>query len=122
MTTTRRRELGCPGHFIAAAWCHFRRHTQVPGYRISTVGDYRPSGSLERVPIGGGEHDWFETAVFRTTGRQVEGHEGCGCEEVATWARVDGERYMAIGDAQAGHERMAKKWSGTHTMTRHARP
>ena len=34
-------ELGCPGHFIAARSCAWRRHTQIgTKYRVSSVGNY----------------------------------------------------------------------------------
>lgn len=101
-------ELGCAGHFIAAAGCAWRRHTQVGKFRISSVGDYRPrNGKRELIGATG----YYETMVFALTDRQAEGNEGCGCREVANWTEIDGERYETAGEAQAGHERYVAKYA-----------
>jgi hypothetical protein len=105
----KRIELGCPGHFICAKDCRWRRHTQVGNYRISSVGDlYYQSKPNKRQTIGA--TGYFETMVFKTTNKPEKGNEGCGCCAVAQWTDVDGERYETAGEAQAGHERYVKKY------------
>jgi hypothetical protein len=103
------RELGCIGHFIAAKNCLFRRHTQVGSkYRVSTVGDYYVDD--KRQTIGAGDSDYFETYVFRTTGKPAKGSEGCGCVEVAEWSEIDGNRSATAGEAQLCHEAFVNKY------------
>lgn len=104
-------ELGCPGHFIAVAHCHWRRHTQVGRYRVSSVGEYHPTGGEERHTIGAGEKSFFETLVFRTLAEPAKESEGCGCRSVADWSEMDGQRYATAGEAQAGHERYVAKYT-----------
>lgn len=103
-------ELGCAGHFICAKDCHWRRHTQVGGYRVSSVGnlyyDHEPN---KRQTVGA--TGFFETLVFALTDEQDAGNEGCGCRKVAEWSEIDGERYETAGEAQAGHERYVAKYS-----------
>lgn len=103
-------ELGCVGHCIVGARCHWRRHTQVGNYRVSSIGDYHPEPNGPRKPIGAGEESLFETMVFETTPDQDKGNEGCGCRAVASWSEIDGERYANAGDAQAGHESYVAKY------------
>lgn len=110
-------ELGCAGHLIVARYCRWKRHTQVGKYRVSSIGDYyspdldsRERNATKRTTIGAGDDAWFETMVFETTDRPVEGGEGCGCMEVKDWSELDGERYATAGDAQAGHERYVAKY------------
>ena len=100
----KRVELGCPGHFIDVSSCHFRRHTQVGNFRVSTVGDYYPGRSEKRETVG--LNRFFETMVFKTSDKQDDGNEGCGCREVLNFSEVDFEGYNTAGEAQAGHERM----------------
>lgn len=110
----KRIELGCPGHLIDARHCHFRRHTQVGRYRVSTVGNYNPyppGSDHKRATLGVGKADFFETMVFRTTGKPESNNEGCGCEAVADWCEIDSKRYATAGDAQQGHERMVRKYA-----------
>lgn len=99
-------ELGCPGHFCAASSCHWRRHTRIGPYRISSVGDYFPMDGDERTEIGCGRY--FETMVFKVTGDCPE-DEGCGCGQ-ADFSELDFEGYNTAGEAQAGHAAMAKKY------------
>ncbi len=106
----KRIELGCPGHFVAARSCAWRRHTQVGNYRISSVGDYFPERGKERERLGAGDDCFFETMVFETTGEPYKGNEGCGCHEVKSYSEIDGERYATAGEAQAGHERYVEKY------------
>lgn len=104
-------ELGCPGHFICANDCRFRRHTQVGNYRISTVGDlYFGHEPGKRQTIGSGDDDWFETYVFELTDQPVADSDGCGCREVKSFSEIDGERTASAGQAQAAHERYVAKY------------
>lgn len=102
-------ELGCAGHFIGAASCRWRRHTQVGRFRISTVGDYYGFGG-QRSTLGAGENDWFETMVFKTTTRPDPGSKKCGCRAVSDWGGLECRRYGTAGEAQAGHERLIAKY------------
>ena len=105
-------ELGCAGHLIVASSCHWRRHTQVGDYRVSTIGNYYPDlrGKQKRETLGATKDSFFETMVFETIEKQAEGNEGCGCREVKSWSEIDGERYATAGEAQAGHERYIAKY------------
>lgn len=103
-------ELGCAGHLIVASRCRWHRHTQVPGFRISSVGNYYPDRDGKRETIGAGLDSFFETMVFRTDDTQDDGNEGCGCRMVKDWTEIDGERYATAGEAQAGHERYVAKY------------
>ncbi len=102
-------DLGCPGHFICAQDCRWRRHTQIGDrYRVSSVGDYMPQG--KRRTIGAGPKDFFETMVFQTRTGQDTGNEDCGCRTVEDWCEIDGARYATAGEAQLGHEGMVEKY------------
>lgn len=110
----KREELGCAGHFICARYCHWRRHTQVGAYRVSSVGDlYYHSEPDKRQTIGA--TGFFETLVFKLTDEQDKGNEGCGCRTVADWTEIDGERYDTAGEAQAGHEAFVEKYLALQT-------
>lgn len=104
-------ELGCAGHFIASAACQWRRHTEINGYRISSVGNYFPANSQKRGTIGAGPDSFFETYVFRLTKYLAKDSEKCGCHAVADWSEIDGQRYATTGEAQAGHERYVRKYA-----------
>ena len=108
MEMTERIELGCAGHLIVARSCQWRRHTQVGLYRISTLGDYYMGE--ERQTLGATPESYFETMVFKTTGKQEKGNEGCGCQEVPEYCEIDMDRYATAGDAQAGHETFVEKY------------
>jgi hypothetical protein len=103
-------ELGCPGHLIAASYCHWRRHTQIGNYRVSSIGNYFPDRDGKRDTIGAGDDAFFETMVFRLTDTPEAESEGCGCRSVVSWIEIDGTRYATAGEAQAGHEAMVKKY------------
>ncbi len=104
----KRVELGCAGHLIVSNRCRWKRHTQVGNYRISTIGEYWLDD--ERQTIGATPNSYFETMVFLTTGEQVEGNEGCGCQQVKEWMEIDSSIYATAGDAQAGHEEFVEKY------------
>ena len=102
-------ELGCAGHFICAMDCHWRRHTQIGRYRISSVGDlYYQSEPQKRQTIGA--TGFFETMVFELTNKLSSNNDGCGCREVKSWSAIDGERYETAGAAQKGHEKYVRKY------------
>jgi hypothetical protein len=96
---------GYAGHFIGARNCGFVMHTRVGNFRISTVGDYTPYQSKEKMEtIGAGEDSFFETYVFRV--RDSEHPEG----EIEEWSEIDGERYAESREAEAGHYKYCEKY------------
>ena len=102
-------ELGCKGHLVVSASCHWSRHTQVSDrYRVSTMGDYMVGGKLETLSAE--EGSYFETMVFRTTGDFEPESAGCGCLEVEDWTELELRRYRTAGEAQAGHEEMVARY------------
>lgn len=102
--------LGCAGHFIGASECAYRRHTQIAtAYRVSTVGDYYPSGQKKRAEIG--VKAYFETMVFRTAPEADKDNEGCGCHKVIEWSEVECRRYKSAGEAQVGHDDIVAKYA-----------
>lgn len=108
--------LGCAGHFIAAASCRFRLHTQITtedrGYRVSTVGDlYFEHDKGKRQTLGAGENSFFETYVFPVGGKQSDGNEGCGCREVSDWSEIEGRRTSTSGEAREMHEEMVERFT-----------
>ena len=106
-----RLELGCAGHFICASDCHWRRHTQVGLYRISSVGElYYKHEPQKRQTLGADPKSFFETMVFETTGKPASDNDGCGCQAVKEWREVDGQRYATAGAAQRGHEAFVAKY------------
>ena len=108
-------ELGCAGHFIGARNCAWRRHTQIIGsvdsFRVSSVGDYRPSDSREAQTLGASPESFYETAVFRLTSKPAEGSEGCGCLEPVSWMEMEMRRCATAGEAQRQHHAMVIKYS-----------
>ena len=107
----KREELGCPGHFICAKDCHWRRHTQIGKYRVSTVGDlYFKHEGDKRQTVGAAEDSFFEPMVFELSDHAMENNEGCGCREPVSFSEIDGERYATAGAAQTGHERYVEKY------------
>lgn len=103
-------ELGCPGHFICASQCRWRRHTQIGNrYRVSSVGDYYDERG-RRQTLGSPADSWFETFVFKTTAKTCRNNDGCGCKDV-DFSEIDSQRYPTAGEAQRGHERFVKKYT-----------
>lgn len=109
-------EFGCVGHCIVGRNCLWRRHTQVAGFRISSVGNYYSNG--KRETLGAGDDSFFETMVFATTNKRAKCSDGCGCMEVSDWCEIDGERYATAGKAQAGHEKYVKKYMSKNVKRR----
>ena len=109
--------LGCPGHFICANRCHYRRHTQIEtdtgGFRISTVGDFYPEYDKPgvRQALGYPSDAFFETFVFEITAEQAKGNEGCGCREVKGWGQIEGIRSKDAKGAHETHERLIVKYA-----------
>ncbi len=113
----RRVELGCPGHFIAVESCHYRRHTQVGSYRVSTIGDYYQVDlddpqrqRTKRTTVGAGKDAFYETMVFKTTRKPAKGNGGCGCREVKDWGGLECIRAATAKEAHKVHERMVVKY------------
>lgn len=99
---------GDAGHFIAANSCRFYMHTDVGGFKISTVGDYHPGNQKERESIGIGR--LFETFVFRTA-------ETCTCESgcthrlVSDWDEIDSLGANTHAEAERNHLAMCLKYA-----------
>lgn len=96
-------------HFVAADSCRFHMATWVGGGRflVSTVGDYRPSGSDEMQAIGIGD-SFFETYVFTTDPENR--HAESGHPVVTDWSEIDGERVATHEAANELHIRKCKEW------------
>lgn len=88
---------GYPGHLMVNANCVYHLHTRVGARVVSTVGDYRPSGSEVRETIGSGPTDYFETMVF-----ECDGEDG-GDPLITTWNEIECNRYETSQEAEAGH-------------------
>ena len=57
---------GYPAHLCVSTRCYWWLCTRVGDWIISSIGDYRPGGvESEREPIGAGEQDFYESAVFK---------------------------------------------------------
>jgi len=100
-------ELGCPGHFIGAEDCLWRRHTQVgTAFRVSTVGNYWLKDVRGQQPVGGEPDEKYETMVFPTHDAPDPHCEpDCGCRATANRGDPLVTRYAAtLGDAQRQHE------------------
>lgn len=100
-----RKQRGYPGHFIAAPWCLFSLHTHVPGFRVSTVGDYRPPHERVREAWGPmrqiGCNRYFETMVF------LEEPDGTATSPML---ELDTDAYETAEEAEAGHEALVQKY------------
>lgn len=72
-----RKDFKIAGHLCVASECRYGRCTEIPGYRISSVGDWHPEC------LGGGRHMIgafrdFETMVFRIAPGDSTCECGCG--------------------------------------------
>lgn len=106
---------GTAGHFISWRYCHFRLHTHVKGYCISTIGDYHSAAfpeelsdgygrTIDKEPVGGGPY-LYETMVFKLDENGKTGDE-----------EVQGERYMAGKEAYEGHMRICRQYDEGRTV------
>jgi hypothetical protein len=101
---------GMAAHFIGASDCLFHMATEIGGYMISTVGDYRPrecDGSRgDRTSIGFGRD--YETFVFKTSGREC----GCGCcMPGLDLCEIDSEPANDPATARINHMAMCEKYA-----------
>jgi hypothetical protein len=99
-------------HFICSADCRLGIADVVNGYIVSTVGDYRPKhlGGEVRETIG--YRRFFETMVFRDSGRRCT-EKDCPCGNVpepSDWTEIDFEGYQTEAEARTGHARMIEKY------------
>lgn len=106
-----RKYYGYPGHLIVSRSCLFWLHTHVPGYCISTIGDYYPENkrhrggrAWERDTIGCDRY--LETFVFEIP-------PGAECAETCdkeSHCEIDSLGYQTGTEADAGHEAMVQKY------------
>jgi hypothetical protein len=102
-------EYDWPGHFIGAKDCKFFRTTHVNGWRVSTVGEYRPRGCEEGPPEHIGLDRYYETMVFPLADAVCSC--GCGAHEVRSWSNEDFDAYQTESGAAAGHEAMVRRYA-----------
>ena len=96
-----------PAHFIGARECMFRLATEVGGFIVSTVGQWRSTTGedigLDRL---------YETMVFRSS----PSPEQCGCvTQIDVTREVDFLGYNDPQEAYAGHLELCEKWSQIDT-------
>lgn len=101
-----RRYRGHAGHFICATRCLFHINTEVPGFRISSVGNFRPKLNLDGRDMAGpieqiGTGYYYETMVFGIDAHGVEITPG-----IPVFART----YQNETDAEGGHEHLVRKY------------
>lgn len=97
------------GHFIGSADCRFFRTTDVgEKWRVSTVGDYHPSGLPDVGAHEIGYQRLYETMVFQL-GRTICDC-GCGAPEVSSWTEKDFKGYGTQQEAETGHASMVAKY------------
>ncbi len=121
MTERRARvERPWPGHFIGASECRFFRTTDVNGYRVSTVGDYRPGETVNKIlrlpadaPVPIGYRRLYETMVFplHETATMECCDEHRDVPAVADWAGCGFAGYQTEAEAIAGHEVMVLQFT-----------
>lgn len=100
-----RRYRGHPGHFVGSARCLWHLHTEVPGFKVSSVGDYRPDlgrhneavGSLHPIVIG----YFYESHVYAldAVGR-----------ELTPGVPDEVRGYQTASEAEAGHAELIDKY------------
>ena len=92
------------GHLIVGQDCRFRLNTEVGGWIVSTVGEYR-RGDSENIEIGADRT--FETMVFPSE----PAPDTCCPFRMADADNRDFDGYNAPEDAYKGHIAMCEKWS-----------
>jgi len=82
--------------------------TEVGEYMISTIGEYYPNSSPDKMkPIGVGSKNFYETYVFTLDGTRC----GCGCGLPGyNLSEIDGIRYETPKEANEGHMKMIEKY------------
>lgn len=99
---------GNAGHFIGGHECSFHLCTEIGDVLISTVGEWRPRGEMEKaiLELGGRRNSFYETMVFHFRSRC-----DCGCEKPTDlFSEMEVVRYKLAATATAGHMRLCKKW------------
>lgn len=115
-----RRYFGHAAHLCVGPWCLFHIATQVGGFMVSTVGDYRPVSEREGEGFGPareiGVGRLFETFVFRIIPNRSCGC-GCGLPDMEL-SEIDTAAYNDALAATEGHERMCQKYERKRTRKR----
>ena len=95
-----RRYRGHPGHFIGAPFCLWHLHTEVAGFRISSVGNYRPPHERKGESFGPmrpiGLERFYETMVFPI--------DEDGQPILPPGREIDATGYLNETAAELGHE------------------
>lgn len=100
-----------PSHFIASEYCRFGQSTAIPGYIISSVGDYVPHHKGEQAPIG--YQRTYETMVFRWNGKKCVDKD-CDCGGVPLVEKFRELDMIGANDpatCKANHEKLVTKWT-----------
>lgn len=100
-----RRYRGHAGHYICAERCLFHLHTEVPGFKVSSVGNYRPdlnkrnetAGRLAQIGAG----YYYETMVFCL---------GADGKELFPGRCVEALTYLDETAAERGHELLCARY------------
>lgn len=95
-----------PAHFIGADECRFRMATEVGGYIVSTVGEYRSSLTQKVEEIG--YRRKYETMVFKS---KPSDSGCCPFEAIIEGGELDMSGYNEAADAYRGHIELCEKWS-----------
>lgn len=96
---------GYAGHFIGGSSCAFHLSTGIPGFLISTVGDYRPGRTEKRETLGAADDSFFETFVFKCEGEDANGNP------IINYSEIDGNRYADSLSAERGHYEFCEKYA-----------
>jgi len=91
---------GYARHFIGGSDCRFFMGTEIGDYLVSTVGEYRPKGTIEEI----GNNRTFETMVFPLSDDCCSC--GCGMRTVGDLTELEFEGYNTPLEAREGHMRM----------------
>lgn len=102
--------FGHPGHFIGGDACRFHLTTQVGGFLVSTVGEYRPHSYTGKVQEVGAGY-LYETLVF-----SLGQHSLCSCcekPEPNSWAEIDSLCCNDSITARRNHLMLCRKYAST---------